>query len=580
MLKLALFGCVIGWTSAVTAAAPLSAVTPQTAAVASPDAYGAKTARRILQQGGNAVDAAIATAFSLAVTYPEAGNIGGGGFMVIWFEGQPYYLDYRETAPSASYRDMYLDDDRQVIDNLSLIGHLASGVPGTVMGMWQAHQRFGSLPWADLMQPAIELAEHGFKVPETLQQYGGSALERYQGKTNFADYFASMTPGELFQQPELAATLGRIAEQGADDFYQGKTAELIVAEMQRGGGLISFEDLASYQALWREPLIFPWRAYQLITVAPPSSGGIALSQLLSLKQHRQHDFAGVDHNSAQYVHLLAEISKRVFADRADYLGDPAFTRVPQQQLLAADYLARRASEINPKAISVTEDVLPGLESPQTTHFSIVDHAGNAVANTYTLNLDFGSGVVVSGAGFLMNNEMDDFAIKPGVPNAFGVVGGDANAIEPGKRMLSSMTPSLLVQENEVRLVIGTPGGSTIFTSVFQVINNLYDFGMSLEDAVAAPRFHHQLLPKDQIAIEPYQLLSNEVQQQLGAMGYRLHLQRWSLGDIQAIQRTAETITAVADPRGRGLALLVESAKVKEEPNQTEPDATSVLGSTM
>ncbi|MEE2000645.1 gamma-glutamyltransferase [Alkalimonas sp. MEB108] len=550
------------------------------AAVASPDAYGAITAQQILQQGGNAVDAAVATAFSLAVTYPEAGNLGGGGFMVIWFEGEPYYLDYRETAPLASYRDMYLDDDRQVIDNLSLIGHLASGVPGTVMGMWQAHQRFGSLPWSVLVQPAIELAEQGFKVPETLQQYGGSALERYRGKTNFADYFANMAPGELFQQPELAATLRRIAAQGAADFYQGKTAELVVAEMQRGGGLISLEDLASYQALWREPLIFPWRDYQLITVTPPSSGGIALSQLLSLKQHRQHDFAGVSHNSAQYVHLLAEISKRVFADRADYLGDPAFTKVPQQQLLTDDYLARRAREINPDAISATEHVKPGLESPQTTHFSIVDHAGNAVANTYTLNLDFGSGVVVTGAGFLMNNEMDDFAIKPGVPNAFGVVGGNANAIEPGKRMLSSMTPSLLVQENEVRLVLGTPGGSTIFTSVFQVINNLYDFGMSLEDAVAAPRFHHQLLPKDQIAIEPYQPLSEQVQQQLTAMGYRIHLQRWSLGDIQAIQRTAQGTTAVADPRGRGLALVIEPTQQEAKPSQADPVTTSVVGSTM
>ncbi|MCC5825369.1 MAG: gamma-glutamyltransferase [Alkalimonas sp.] len=574
ILQLGVFSCGLLCASAfmtVFAAEPPT----EFAAVASPDRYGASTAERILKQGGNAVDAAIATAFTLAVSYPEAGNIGGGGFMVIWFEGEPYYLDYRETAPLAANRDMYLDDDRQVIDNLSLVGHLASGVPGTVMGMWQAHQRFGSLPWADLLQPAIELAEQGFVVPDNLQQYGGSALERYQDKTNFADYFADMRAGELFQQHELAATLLRIAKQGADDFYQGTTAELIVAEMQRGAGLISAEDLASYQAIWREPLVFPWRDYQLITVAPPSSGGIALSQLLSLKQHRQHDFVGVVHNSKQYVHLLAEISKRVFADRADYLGDPSFTQVPQQQLLAPDYLAQRASEINSAAISQTEQVKPGLESAQTTHFSIVDHAGNAVSNTYTLNLDFGSGVVVRGAGFLLNNEMDDFAIKPGVPNAFGVVGGDANAIEPGKRMLSSMTPSILVQDNQVRLVIGTPGGSTIFTSVFQVITNLYDFGMSLTEAVAAPRFHHQLLPKDQIAIEPYQPLSDDVQQQLTAMGYRLHLQRWSLGDIQAIQRTTDGTAAVADPRGRGVALLIEAAK----PAQTGP-SVSAAGSTM
>ncbi|MEE2023685.1 gamma-glutamyltransferase [Alkalimonas mucilaginosa] len=535
-----------------------------TAAVASPDRYGAETSQLILHQGGNAVDAAIATAFTLAVTYPEAGNIGGGGFMVIWFEGKPYFLDYRETAPLQASRDMYLDEDRQVIDELSLIGHLASGVPGTVMGLWQAHQRFGTLPWADLLQPAIALANQGFIVPENLQQYGGNALERYQGKTNFADYFAAMTAGHLFKQPELAATLSRIANQGAAEFYMGETASLIVAEMQRGAGFITADDLAQYQAVWREPLIFPWRDYQLVTVAPPSSGGIALSQLLGLKQLRLDDFKAQQHNSAGYVHLLAEIYKRVFADRADYLGDPAFTKVPQQELLAADYLAQRASEINPQAISATKQIRPGLESAQTTHFSIVDHAGNAVSNTYTLNLDFGSGVVVTGAGFLLNNEMDDFSIKPGVPNAFGVVGGAANAIEPGKRMLSSMTPSILVQDNEVRLVIGTPGGSTIFTSVFQVITNLYDFGMPLADAVAAPRFHHQLLPKNQLAMEPYQPLSDEVQQQLSEMGYQLHLQRWSLGDIQAIQLTDRGIEAIADPRGRGKALLIEPVATEEQ----------------
>ncbi|MDP4537651.1 gamma-glutamyltransferase [Alkalimonas collagenimarina] len=566
MLKHALLACALGVVLPVLAleSVPTDANGRSTAAVASPDQYGAETAKLILQQGGNAVDAAIATAFTLAVTYPEAGNIGGGGFMVIWFDGQPYFLDYRETAPLAASRDMYLDSDRQVIDNLSLLGHLASGVPGTVMGMWQAHQRFGSLPWSDLLMPAIHYAEQGFVVPDNLQQYGGNALDRYEGKTNFADYFADMTAGKLFPQPELAATLHRIAERGAEEFYQGETAALIVAEMQRGDGLIALDDLRQYQALWREPLIFPWLDYQLITVAPPSSGGIALSQLLALKQLRRTDFSGQPVNSALYVHLMAEISKRVFADRADYLGDPAFTKVPQQQLLAADYLKHRADEINPKAISATEQIKPGLESPQTTHFSIIDHEGNAVSNTYTLNLDFGSGVVVTGAGFLLNNEMDDFSIKPGVPNAFGVVGGDANAIEPGKRMLSSMTPSILVRDEKVRLIIGTPGGSTIFTSIFQVINNLYDFDMSLTDAVAAPRFHHQLLPKNQIAMEPYQPLDDSVQQALNDMGYHLLLQRWNLGDIQAIQISEQGVEAVSDPRGRGKALLIKASQHQEK----------------
>lgn len=439
------------------------------AAVASPDQYGALVAEQILKKGGNAVDAAVATAFTLAVTYPEAGNIGGGGFMTLWFDGKAYFLDYRETAPAAAHRDMYLDEEKQVIENLSLIGHKASGVPGTVMGLWQAHQRFGSLPWAELVQPAIYYAQSGFTVAENQYQYRADLLSQLEGKTNFARYFAAMQPNENFIQSELATTLKRIAEHGPADFYQGETAKLLVAQMQRGGGLITLDDLAAYKAGWREPVITPWRDYQLVTAAPPSSGGIALSQLLALKQRRSADFKNVALNSSQYVHLIAEIEKRVFADRADYLGDPDFTTVPQQQLLDSAYLDKRAAEINPAAISATAAVKPGLEGYHTTHFSVLDKDGNAASNTYTLNLDFGSGVVVEGAGFLLNNEMDDFSAKAGVPNAFGVVGSDANAIAPGKRMLSSMTPSLLLKGGKIELVIGTPGGSTIFTSIFQVM---------------------------------------------------------------------------------------------------------------
>ncbi len=522
-------------------------------AVASPDRYGADTAELILRQGGNAVDAAVATAFTLAVTYPEAGNIGGGGFMTLWFDGKPYFLDYRETAPAKAHPDMYLDADKQLIPNLSLIGHLASGVPGTVMGLWQAHQRFGSLPWAELLTPAIGYAKNGFIVAENQYQYRADLLQQLEGKTNFARYFARMQAGQNFTQPELAATLTRIAKEGPTDFYQGETARLIAAQMQRGGGLITLDDLAGYKAGWREPIITPWRDKQLVTTAPPSSGGIALSQLLGLKQRLAAHFDGVALNSAQYVHLIAEIEKRVFADRADYLGDPDFTSVPQRQLLDAAYLDKRASEINPKQLSATAAVEPGLEGYHTTHFSILDKQGNAVSNTYTLNLDFGSGVVVEGAGFLLNNEMDDFSAKTGVPNAFGVVGSDANAIAPGKRMLSSMTPSLLVNDEQVELVIGTPGGSTIFTSIFQVITNLYDYQLSLQDAVAAPRFHHQLLPEHQITMEPYAPLLPEVQQALQQQGYNLYTQSWSLGDIQAIRVTGTEVEAVADPRSRGVA---------------------------
>ncbi|PKM19977.1 MAG: gamma-glutamyltransferase [Gammaproteobacteria bacterium HGW-Gammaproteobacteria-15] len=526
------------------------------AAVASPDQYGALVAEQILKKGGNAVDAAVATAFTLAVTYPEAGNIGGGGFMTLWVDGKAYFLDYRETAPAAAHRDMYLDEEKQVIENLSLIGHKASGVPGTVMGLWQAHQRFGSLPWADLLQPAIYYAQSGFTVAENQYQYRADLLSQLEGKTNFARYFAAMQPNENFVQSELASTLKRIAEHGPADFYQGETAKLLVAQMQRGGGLITLEDLAAYKAGWREPVITPWRDYQLVTAAPPSSGGIALSQLLALKQRRSADFNNVALNSSQYVHLIAEIEKRVFADRADYLGDPDFTTVPQQQLLDSAYLDKRAAEINPAAISATAAVKPGLEGYHTTHFSVLDKDGNAVSNTYTLNLDFGSGVVVEGAGFLLNNEMDDFSAKAGVPNAFGVVGSDANAIAPGKRMLSSMTPSLLLKDGKVELVIGTPGGSTIFTSIFQVMTNLYDYQLPLSDAVAAPRFHHQLLPKDQITMEPYAPLSTAVQDELKAKGYQLVTQGWNLGDIQAIQVLDGKVTAAADPRSRGVAKVI------------------------
>ena len=538
----------------ITALSPVAwAMAKGQGAVASPDQYGALVAEQILKKGGNAVDAAVATAFTLAVTYPEAGNIGGGGFMTLWFDGKAYFLDYRETAPAAAHRDMYLNDEKQVIENLSLIGHKASGVPGTVMGLWQAHQRFGSLPWADLVQPAIYYAQNGFTVAENQYQYRADLLSQLEGKTNFARYFAAMQPNKNFIQPELANTLTRIAEQGPADFYQGETAKLLVAQMQRGSGLITLADLGAYKAGWREPVITQWREYQLVTTAPPSSGGIALSQLLALKQRRSADFKPVPLNSSQYVHLIAEIEKRVFADRADYLGDPDFTTVPQQQLLDSAYLDKRAAEINPVAISATESVKPGLEGYHTTHFSVLDKDGNAVSNTYTLNLDFGSGVVVEGAGFLLNNEMDDFSAKAGVPNAFGVVGSDANAIAPGKRMLSSMTPSLLLKDGKVELVIGTPGGSTIFTSIFQVITNLYDYGLSLSDAVAAPRFHHQLLPKDQITMEPFAPLSNAVQDELKAKGYQLVTQGWNLGDIQAIRITDNNVEAVADPRSRGVA---------------------------
>ncbi|CAI0873174.1 gamma-glutamyltransferase [Serratia quinivorans] len=526
-------------------------------AVAAPDQYGAKVAAQILQAGGNAVDAAVATAFTLAVTYPEAGNIGGGGFMTLYVDGKPYFLDYREIAPKAATKTMYLNEKGEVIENLSLVGTKAAGVPGTVLGLWEAHKRFGKLPWAELLTPAIGYAQQGFKVADQQYQYREDANKLFAGKTNFGDYFGSMKPGAVFKQPELAKTLERIANKGAEDFYQGETAKLLVAQMQRDGGLITQTDLTDYRVKWREPMTISWRGNTLYTAPLPSSGGIALAQLLGIKEDRAADFKGVELNSARYIHLLSEIEKRVFADRADYLGDPDFAKVPVAQLVAPDYLQKRAAEINPTTISPTEKVRPGLEPHQTTHFSIVDAQGNAVSNTYTLNWDFGSGVVVKGAGFLLNDEMDDFSAKPGVANAFGVVGSDANAIEPGKRMLSSMSPTIITRDGNVSLVIGTPGGSRIFTSIFQVINNIYDYQLPLDKAVAAQRVHHQLLPKDTIFFDSFAPLTGKVAEQLKAMGYKLEDQGWYMGDIQVIRVNGDTPETASDPRGRGMGLVVK-----------------------
>jgi gamma-glutamyltranspeptidase/glutathione hydrolase len=528
----------------------------QSAAVAMPDLYGAAVAEQILKAGGNAVDAGIAAGFTLAVTYPEAGNIGGGGFMLIRMNGEDAFIDYREMAPAAADRDMYLDVNGNVIQGLSLIGHLSVGVPGTVAGFWEAHQRFGSLPWRDLVMPAVELAKAGFEVPEKLGGGMLTRLERYEGKTNFGDYFGNMTGGELHKQPELAATLKRIAEKGVDGFYKGETAELIVAEMERGNGLITIEDLANYKAIWREPLQADWRDYRILSAPLPSSGGFALIQLLKIRDYINHHFEGVAHNSAQYVHLVAEIEKRVFADRAEYLGDPDFVDSRVDELLTDDYIRRRAQEIDPEAISMDVGAGTGLETHDTTHYSIMDQWGNAISNTYTLNLGFGSGVIVTSAGFLLNDEMDDFSVKAGVPNAYGVVGSKANEIEPGKRMLSSMTPTIVLRDGEVVMVVGTPGGSTIFTSVFQTIMNVIDFDMSPLEAAAAARFHHQLLPPDLIITQPDYPLPEETISLLGDRGYRF-MSPYNFGDVQIIYDDGESVQAASDPRNRGQSRVIE-----------------------
>ena len=529
-------------------------------AVASPDYYGAIAAKEMLSKDGNAVDAAVATAFTLAVTYPEAGNIGGGGFMTLWIEGQPYFLDYREVAPSKADKDMFLDGKKNVIDNLSLYSHKASGVPGTVAGMWAVHQRFGRLSWKEVMAPAIRFANDGFRVNKQL-------VTRYQeieptapANGYFKHYFGSMKEGQMFKQPELGKVLERIAMQGSDGFYKGETAKLIAEQMAKNDGLITESDLANYQAKWRDPLVANWQDMQVVTAPPPSSGGVGLIQLLSMKQELANDFEGVKVNSSKYIHLMAEIEKRVFADRAEYMGDPDFVIVPVSQLINTHYMSQRAKQVNPKSISNTEQVKPGLdngEKLQTTHFSIVDKWGNAASNTYTLNGWFGSAVVVQGTGIILNNEMDDFSSKPGVANQFGVVGKDANAIVPNKRPLSSMTPSIFIKDNNVVMVIGTPGGSRIFTSIFQVVTNVFDNHMTLKQAVQAPRYHHQLLPSNVIYIESFQNnVPKQLKTELEQMGYSFYQQDFS-GDIQVIKITNNKPDAVSDIRGRGKAIIVE-----------------------
>jgi gamma-glutamyltranspeptidase/glutathione hydrolase len=523
------------------------------AAVAMPDRYSADVATQILEAGGNAVDAAVASAFTLAVTYPEAGNLGGGGFMLSYVDGKGEFLDYREVAPAAATRNMYLDAQGQVVEGLSLTGHRAVGVPGTVAGLWEAHRRHGKLAWSTLVQPAVDLAERGFVVPADLAHYASEERERL-ASTNFTAYFGGLTAGVTFRQPELAATLKRVQAHGADGFYRGITADFVVEEMRRGGGLITHRDLEAYRPVWRAPLTAAWRDKTVLSSPPPSSGGFALLQLLGMKDALAPQFAGLAHNSPQYVHLVAEMEKRVFADRAEYAGDPDFVEVPVDRLIDPAYVARRAAEVNPTAISTVANVRPGLAEPRhTTHFSIVDRWGNAVSNTYTLNTDFGSGVVVTGAGFLLNNEMDDFSAKPGVPNFYGVVGADANAIEPGKRMLSSMTPTLVLgPDRRVELVAGSPGGSTIITTVFQTLVNVYDFRMTAQQAVDADRFHHQLLPPTEITFDP--ALPRATIEALNARGYEVKPHPWPLGDVQLIVRKGAGWDVASDKRGRGVAL--------------------------
>ncbi|MCF6298879.1 MAG: gamma-glutamyltransferase [Thiomicrorhabdus sp.] len=552
-----------------------SVLAAKQAAFAMPDEYSASVTKQVLLAGGNAVDAAVAAGFVLAVTYPEAGNIGGGGFMTLFHaktqgaNKQAFFLDYREKAPKAAFKTLYLDEEDQVIPYRSLVGYQASGVPGTVKGLWLAHQRFGTLPWEALLSPAIDYARNGFVVSKPLAKtavwYQKWIANKSKDPLNFSHYFSGLKEGSVFKQPELANTLLRIAKEGGEEFYRGETARLLVKEMQRHGGLITLNDLHEYQAVWRTPVVGKWKGRQIVSAPPPSSGGVAIIQLLKMKALLQPklDYAleeGKKQGVSEQViktHFYAELEKRVYADRAFYLGDPDFIEVPVEALISDDYLAKRVQTVLMDDISETESIRYGkFETPETTHFSIMDAQGNAVSNTYTLNMPFGSGVVVSGAGFLMNNEMDDFSTKPGVANIFGVVGGKANEIAPEKRMLSSMSPTIVLKDGEVEIVVGTPGGSTIITSVFQTIVNVIEEGMTAQQAVNATRVHHQLLPKDQISYNPE--LPEKTKEALKLMGYQLKKNNY-MGDVQLIVQQGGKIAATSDVRGRGVSGVVANS---------------------
>ena len=526
-------------------------VTGSKGAVASANALASNVGLNILKQGGNAIDAAIATQLALAVVYPGAGDIGGGGFMVAHLKnGKNIAIDYRETAPAKASRDMYLDEKGNPQMNLSQDGHLASGIPGTIAGLF-ASMKYAKLPFKKLIQPAIVLAEKGFAIT------AGQAADFNELKKEFIELNTAPTvfvkatswqAGDTLIQKDLSNTLNRIRDLGAKGFYEGETAGLIVAEMNKGKGIIGLDDLKSYRAKERTAVEFDYKSYHIISMPLPSSGGIILQQVL--KMIEQKNMGVLKFQSAESVQLLAEAERRAYADRAKYLGDADFVKVPVKTLVSKAYLDERMKDFIPGKAGNSKDTKEGNipESEETTHLSIIDAEGNAVSVTTTLNGGYGSRTVVSGAGFLLNNEMDDFSVKPGVPNMYGAMGAEANAIAPGKRMLSSMTPTIVLKNNKPYLVVGTPGGTTIPTSVIQSVVNMIDFKMTPEDAVNKPKFHHQWFP-DVIYVEKDFDAATIIA--LEAMGYKIS-KRGQIGRTELIEiKTGKTksITAIADKRG-------------------------------
>ena len=507
----------------------------------------------ILKKGGNAYDAMVATQLALAVVYPVAGNIGGGGFMVYRTnEGKTGALDFREKAPLNASKDMYLDTEGNVIPGKSSFGVHSVGVPGTIAGLFEVHHKFGGLPFKDLIQPSIEMARNGFKVTNKQASALNRTRKLFEKANNYKILFdKEWKKGDLLKQEELAQTLERIRDNGQDGFYKGKTAQLFVDYVKELGGIISLEDLEKYKAIWRKPIEFNYKNHKIISMTLPASGGICLAQIL--KSIEPFDLTKITHNSSKYVQLLTEAERRSYADRAHYLGDLDFVNVPIDSLIAASYIKKRMNSFSwdkaTKSSEVSHGAILGHESDQTTHYSIVDQFGNAVSVTTTLNTGYGSKVLVKGAGFFLNNEMDDFSAKPGVPNVYGLVGSKANAIAPEKRMLSSMTPTIVEKDGKLKMVLGTPGGSTIITSVLQNIINIVDYKMGMQESVNKARFHHQWLP-DNIRMEPNGF-DNTTKDNLKALGYEL-VERNSLiiGRVDAILLLPNgKLEGGADPRG-------------------------------
>jgi gamma-glutamyltranspeptidase/glutathione hydrolase len=529
--------------------------------VVAADPIAARVGLKILQQGGNAIDAAAAVGFALAVTYPAAGNLGGGGFMVMRFaDGKVKTLDYREAAPLAATRDMFLDKNGNFLEQKSTNGHLACGVPGSVAGMMYAQRRYGRLTRAQVLKPAINLAENGFplhyRLAEDLERMIPE-FSKYRSSTKaFTKKGKPYKEGEMFRQKDLAKTLKRIKDKGRDGFYKGETAKLIIAEMKRGKGLITLKDLEDYGSVIRDPVYGSYHGYEIISMGPTSGGGVGLIQLLNILEGYNLNRYGW--NSSKTVHYMTEAMRRVYADRAEFLGDPDFVNVPVAWLTSKEYAAQRRATIDSAKATPSSQVSHGLQPPpekdHTTHYSVVDKYGNCVSVTTTLNDAYGSKVVVSGAGFLLNDEMDDFSAKPGVPNVYGLLGNSANAIAPNKRMLSSMTPTIVLKDGKPFMIIGTPGGSTIMTTILQVIINIVDFKMTIQEAIDAPRFHHQWMP-DKLMYEE-RSLSQDTIDNLRALGYSLHERENTTGLAEGIMfdRKKGLLLGATDPRGYGEAV--------------------------